>query len=70
MTKTILLSGGPDDGRHVDIPEENTIHIIYKQMNPIGKTAGIVGAKKGVYKAGEHRLGVQVFTWVGWEEQL
>lgn len=66
MSKTILLQGGPENGRIEQVPDDLEIFTITRPVGP-GKII-LLAFEKGYYEATRLRDGGrQVFKWKGWE---
>lgn len=66
MTKTILLWGGPDDGKIETVSKALTIYTVLRPLAP-GKMI-LIGFERGYYHETERNQdGRQVFEWQGWE---
>lgn len=67
MTKTILLRGGPDDGKTDTVDLKLVRYTVLRPLAPNSKTV-LVGFERGYYDyRGESDAGRQVFEWMGWE---
>lgn len=66
MTKTILLKGGPENGKIETVPKALTIYTVLRPLAP-GKMI-LIGFERGYYRQTDSiQDGRQVFEWQGWE---
>jgi hypothetical protein len=69
MTKTIILAGGPDDGRTETIDCALTSFKVV-HPKPINLQQVVLNMRIGVYQqTGEYDWTREIFTWTGWQEE-
>lgn len=67
MTKTILLVGGPRDGKIDTVPKALQRFTILREIAP-GKKMVLLGFERGYYTAtGREEQDKEIFEWQGWE---
>lgn len=68
MTKTIILSGGPEDGKLVTVQESQIQYFITTKPRASLTNSLLLSGETGLYEqSGEVIDGQEVFVWKGWK---
>jgi hypothetical protein len=68
MTKNIVLSGGPEDGRIIAVSIDQKTYIVVKPLKSNGFQIMLTSTQQGEYQqTGEYSGLNEIFTWQGWK---
>lgn len=68
MTKTIVLVGGPEDGRTAKVDATAKTYTVVQPLKTNGFQIMLTSTQQGTYQqTGEYSGMNEIFTWKGWK---
>jgi hypothetical protein len=68
MSKSIILVGGPDDGRQLTVPSDQKAYTIVNPIKTNGFSILLTSTQQGEYQqTGEYSGLMEIFAWKGWK---